>query len=42
MMSDLGGGVDVGGVLGRSAERPVPVFNLKKRPLAKGQMSIAR
>lgn len=40
-MSDLGGGVDVG-VLGRSAERPAPVFRLKKRPLAKGQMSTAR
>lgn len=35
-MSDLGGGVDVGGGFGRSAERPVPVFGLKKRPPAKG------
>lgn len=42
MMSDLGGGVDVGGVLGRSAERPASVFSLKKRPLAKGQTSTAR
>lgn len=34
MKSDLGGSVDVRGVL-RSAERAVRVFSLKERPLAK-------
>lgn len=36
-MSDLGGSEDVGGVLGRSAERLACVFSLKKRPLANCQ-----
>jgi len=36
-MSDLRGSVDVEGLLGRSAERPVCGFTLKKRPLAKYQ-----
>lgn len=40
-MGDLSQGVDVGEVLGGGAKAPVPVFSLKKRPLAKGQMTIA-
>lgn len=40
-MGDLSQGVDVGEVLGGGAKAPVPVFSLKKRPLAKGQITIA-
>lgn len=41
MMGDLRQGVDVGEVLGGAAHTPVPVLSWKKRPLAKGQMTIA-
>lgn len=40
-MGDLSQAVDVGEVLGGGAKTPVPVFSLKKKPLAKGQMTMA-
>lgn len=40
-MGDLSQGVGVGEVLGGGAKTPVPVLSLKKRPLAKGQTTIA-